>query len=116
VINENQHDDGIKTFLGRTGNLNGIEVIEIIMEQPVTAEYIANKIYRFFVGDDPDPGMYKALGNVLRDADFEIAVLRARWNLPCRPIENWVWIIYQACPILTWRLALLVKPCFAHPR
>lgn len=75
VINENQHDDGIKTFLGRTGNLNGIEVIEIIMEQPVTAEYIANKIYRFFVGDDPDPGMYKALGNVLRDADFEIAVL-----------------------------------------
>jgi hypothetical protein len=75
VINELQHDDGIKTFLGRTGNFTGIDVIDIIMEQPVTAEYIANKIYRFFVRDDPDPGLQKALGNTLRDADYEIAVL-----------------------------------------
>ena len=75
VINEDQHDDGIKTFLGHTENFTGIDVIDIIMKQPVTAEYIANKIYRFYVRDDPGPRLQKALGNTLRDADYEIAVL-----------------------------------------
>ena len=41
VINEDEHDNGVKQFLGRSGNLDGVEVIDIIMEQPVTAEYIA---------------------------------------------------------------------------
>ncbi|MEX0963912.1 MAG: DUF1800 domain-containing protein [Pseudohongiellaceae bacterium] len=75
VINEQQHDDGEKNFLGRSGNFDGVEIIDIIMEQPVTAEYIASKIYRFFVRDEISPAMAKELGSVLREADYDVAVL-----------------------------------------
>lgn len=75
VVNADQHDDGEKTFLGRTGNFDGEDIIHIIMEQPVTAEYIAGKLYRFFVREELSPAVQTQLGNVLRDADYEIAPL-----------------------------------------
>ncbi len=75
VINADQHDDSEKTFLGQTGNFDGVDIIDIIMEQPVTAEYIAGKLYRFFVRDDLDPRLQTELGNVFRGADYEVAAL-----------------------------------------
>ena len=47
------HDDGEKTFLGRSGNLNGEDIIDIIVEQPATARFIARHMYNFFVADEP---------------------------------------------------------------
>ena len=75
VVNAEQHDAGAKTFLGRTGNFNGVDIIDIIMEQPVTADYIAGKIYRFFAREDLSPALASELGSILRDADYEVAVL-----------------------------------------
>ena len=75
VVNAAQHDDGPKTFLGRTGNFDGVDVLEIILEQPVTAEYIAAKIYRFFVREDVSPALVAQLGAVLRDNDYELRPL-----------------------------------------
>ena len=75
VVNEEQHDDGPKTFLDRTGNFDGVDVLDIILEQPVTAEYIASKIFRFFVREDPSPALQAQLGAVLRDNDYELKPL-----------------------------------------
>jgi uncharacterized protein (DUF1800 family) len=75
VVNNDQHDADSKTFLGRSGNFDGVEVIDIIMEQPVTAEYIAGKLYRFFVREDLSPALQAQLGTVLRDADYDVATL-----------------------------------------
>jgi len=75
VINEEQHDDGVKQFLGQTGNFDGVDIIDIIMQQPVTAEYIAGKIYRFFVREDISPVMAAELGSVLREAEYDVATL-----------------------------------------
>jgi len=75
VINEALHDDDEKQFLGHTGNFDGIEVIDIIMDQQVTAEYIAGKIYRFFVRGDLNPETQVELGNIFREANYEVAVL-----------------------------------------
>ncbi|MDD9889938.1 MAG: DUF1800 domain-containing protein [Gammaproteobacteria bacterium] len=75
VINEEQHDDGVKKFLGRSGDFDGIEVIDIIMEQPVTAEYIAGKMYRFFARDELSAELQADLGNVFRDNDYEVTAL-----------------------------------------
>lgn len=72
-VNEDQHDEGTKTVLGVTGPLDGVGVIDVILDQPVTAEYIAAKLYRYFVRDDPDAGLRKRLGNVLRDNGYRIA-------------------------------------------
>ena len=75
VVNTELHDDGEKTFLGRTGNFDGVEVLNIILEQPVTAEYIAAKIYRFFVRDEPGDVLTTKLGEVFRNADYELRPL-----------------------------------------
>ena len=47
-----QHDSGEKTFLGQTGPFNGEDIIDIILEQPVTAEFVSAKLYRYFVREE----------------------------------------------------------------
>ena len=46
------HDDGIKTFQGETGNFNGDDIIEIVCRQPATARFVSRHLYNFFVADD----------------------------------------------------------------
>jgi hypothetical protein len=75
VVNKDQHDDGEKTFLSKTGRFDGVDVINIIVDQPVTADYIAGKIYRYFVRQDLSPELQKKLGAVLRQNKYEIAPL-----------------------------------------
>ena len=50
---EEEHDNSEKTFLGHTGNLNGDDIINIIVEQPACARFISRHLYNFFVADEP---------------------------------------------------------------
>ena len=68
-----KHDDGEKTVLGRTGRLTGEDVIATIVAQPVTAEYVAGKLYAFFVRTEPEPALRHQLGELLRQHRYEIA-------------------------------------------
>jgi len=54
VFKDAQHDNGVKTFLGKTGNFTGDDIITILLEQKQTAIFITKKIYRFFVNDTVD--------------------------------------------------------------
>jgi uncharacterized protein (DUF1800 family) len=74
-VDPQKHDGGVKTFLGRTGNFDGRDAIAIIFDQPVTAEYLAGKIYRFLVRDELSPELQRRLGAVLRDHGFEVKPL-----------------------------------------
>ena len=49
VFRDRQHDDGEKTFLGKTGNFNGDDILKMILAQKQTARFITQKIYRYFV-------------------------------------------------------------------
>ena len=69
------HDDGAKTFLGREGDLGGEDVLDIILEQPATAEFIAGKIYRYLVREDLDPALQAELGRRLRASGYELKAL-----------------------------------------
>ena len=52
----------------RTGPFNGDDIIDIILEQPVTGEFVAAKIYRYFVREDDLAGRSKRrLGRDVRD-------------------------------------------------
>jgi hypothetical protein len=75
VVNKAQHDDGEKTFLGKTGRFDGVDVIDIIMQQPATADYISGKIYRYFVREDLSPELQHKLGDILRQSHYEIRPL-----------------------------------------
>jgi hypothetical protein len=71
------HDNGTKTFLGKTGNFNGDDAIDIILEQRATANFIAKKIYRFFVNENVDDEKVAFLGNRFYQNNYDIKKLLA---------------------------------------
>jgi hypothetical protein len=75
VIAPEKHDDSVKTVLGQRGNFDGVKVIDVILAQPVTADFIAGKIYRYFVREDLSPAMKAQLGAKLRESKYQIAPL-----------------------------------------
>src|SRR5712672_1231964 len=74
-LDGDKHDDGQKTFLGRTGNFDGLDILDIILDQKITAEFIAGKIYRFFVREELPLGLQAQLGALLRDNNYEVTPL-----------------------------------------
>ncbi|MFO0973396.1 MAG: DUF1800 domain-containing protein [Phycisphaerae bacterium] len=77
------HDYGRKTFLGVTGNLNGDDVVDTILAQPRTAEYLCQRLWVFFASEEPPPGVVRSLATTLRKHRYEIKpVLRAMFSHP----------------------------------
>ena len=86
------HDYTEKTFLGHTGNYNGEDIIDIIVQQPSCAKFIARHMYNFFVADEPqvpawyieeprDPKAVEMLSEVFVNSGYEITpTLRALFN------------------------------------
>ena len=89
---ESDHDSGDKTFLGRKGDLNGANVIDIICQHPATAKFVARHVYTFFVADEPqvpawqtvppcDPDAIAALMKAFVDFNYDMrSVLRVLFN------------------------------------
>ena len=75
VVDAERHDGGLKTIFGREGHFDGVQVIDQILAQPATADYIAGRIYRFFVREDLSALTQRRLGAVLRDNQYELAPL-----------------------------------------
>ena len=87
-----EHDYSEKEFLGHTGNFDGFDIIDIVLEQPACPRFIVRHLYNFFVADEPqvsawniepprDPEAIEYLAGVFKDSGFEIKpVLRALFN------------------------------------
>ena len=76
-----QHDFGEKTFLGRTGPLNGEDIIDTILAQSVTGEFVAGKLYRYFVREDISSEVKADLGRSFRVSGYQIKPLMRRMLL-----------------------------------
>lgn len=50
-----EHDDTEKELLGERGPLNGEDAIDIIVRHPATAQFVARRLYDFFVADADAP-------------------------------------------------------------
>ncbi len=77
-LDADQHDFGDKTFLGRTGAFNGEDIIDTILAQPVTGEFVAAKLYRFFVRDEIAGPVKAELGRTYRDSGYQMKPLLKR--------------------------------------
>jgi uncharacterized protein (DUF1800 family) len=75
VFRKNLHDEGKKTVLGKTGNFDGDDVLDILLDQKQTAKYITQKIYRFLVNDELDEDKINWLANRFFDSGYEIKKL-----------------------------------------
>jgi uncharacterized protein (DUF1800 family) len=71
---KNQCDAGSKTFLAQIGNWKGDQIIDIILKQPVAANFITSKIWKFFVYEDPESQLTDKLSEIFRQ-NYEIRQL-----------------------------------------
>ena len=67
-----QHDEGMKTVFGQTGNWDGEDVVDLILQQEAAGEFIAGKIYRFFVREEISEQMLDELAARLRDDNYAL--------------------------------------------
>jgi uncharacterized protein (DUF1800 family) len=75
------HDNGTKTVLGKTGNLDGNDVLEIIATNPQSARFICGKFWKFFASDNPDAKVIDALADVFHKNGGELKpVLRTMFR------------------------------------
>jgi uncharacterized protein (DUF1800 family) len=77
-FDQTQHDFGEKTFLGRQGPFDGEDIIDAILKQPVTGEFVAAKIYRYFVREDISDSVRTSLGRSFRESGYEMKPLLKR--------------------------------------
>ncbi|WP_309638268.1 DUF1800 domain-containing protein [Methylibium sp.] len=75
TIDASRHDDSIKRVLGREGPLDGVDVIDTLLAQPAAGEFIAGKIYTYFVRQDLSPVLRTELGARFRASRYDIAEL-----------------------------------------
>lgn len=78
IFRKNEHDTGQKTFMEHTGNFDGDDIIEIILQQPACPRYIASRLWEFFAYESAEQPIIDHLAAVLKDNKWELRpVLRA---------------------------------------
>ena len=68
------HDFGDKTVLGKSGNFDGDAVLDILLAQPATADFVTTKLWREFVSPDPDPREIRRIAQAFRNSGYDIKV------------------------------------------
>jgi uncharacterized protein (DUF1800 family) len=75
IFRQRQHDYGIKTLLGKTGNYDGDDVLDILLSQKQTAKFVTQKIYKFFVNDKTDEEKVNWLADRFYNSTYDIGKL-----------------------------------------
>jgi uncharacterized protein (DUF1800 family) len=87
VFNPRVHDPGEKTVLGQKITAGGVEdgerVLDILVAHPSTAKFIATKLCRFFVSDNPSPALVSRVADAFHRSNGDIkTILRAIFYSP----------------------------------
>jgi hypothetical protein len=67
------HDNGTKTFLGRTGNFDGRAIVDTIFSQPQCAKFFASSLLNAFVYNNPEPELVDAVAGLIAKHDYSLA-------------------------------------------
>jgi uncharacterized protein (DUF1800 family) len=75
VFNPRRAFKGSVTYLGKTGSLDAQGLIDRILAQPATAQFIASKVAQHFVAAQPDAGYVKNLADSFRRSNYDLKTL-----------------------------------------
>jgi uncharacterized protein (DUF1800 family) len=99
VFNANAHEPGPQTLLRKTyedlGVAQGEAALADIARRPATAKFIATKLARHFVADDPPPALVARLAGVFGKTDGDLKALAmallesdAAWQAPMTKLRT----------------------------
>jgi uncharacterized protein (DUF1800 family) len=78
---DNLHEPGAKTFLGKTYRENGLAqgeaVLSDLARHPATAHFIATKLVRHFISDDPPPAAVGRVANAFLKSGGDLPTVYA---------------------------------------
>src|SRR5690606_21813964 len=79
-LNRRQLDLGEKTVLGERGPFSGEEVVRVILRQPAAPRFLARKLVRFFVLDEPElpDALLEPLAVEFRESGLDVGRLVRR--------------------------------------
>jgi uncharacterized protein (DUF1800 family) len=115
-FNARAHDDGPKELFGRSGALDGGDVVDLCVEHQACPSFLAAKLLRFYVTPEPEKEAVAAFAAVLEQEQLAIgAALRrlflsrvffakaARGALIASPIEFCVGLLRRVRARASWR-------------
>ncbi len=135
-FNARYHDDGQKTVLGKTGDWNGEDILDILLKRSDCAEFLVRKLYRAFVSElqEPPAKLLAPLAESFRKTDYDIADLvrrmvssrhffsahafRQRIKSPVEYVLGAVKTVYEGQPSpqpLVHRLEVMGQQLFSPP-
>jgi uncharacterized protein (DUF1800 family) len=99
VFNANAHQPGAQSLLGKTYEDNGLAQGEAALadlaRHPSTAKFIATKLARHFVADEPPPALIARLQQAFRKSDGDLGAVTAAlvdseqaWQTPLTKVRS----------------------------
>ena len=99
VFNPNAHESGPQTLLGKTypdtGLSQGQAALNDLARHPSTAKFIATKLARHFVADDPPPALVARLADTFRKSEGDLRAVSMTliesdeaWTAPLTKIRS----------------------------
>ena len=78
------HDGGEKKFLGKVGNFNGEDIVDIIVTQEATARFLSTRLFQYFASDEVDSDGELVISGMMEayfQSGYKVsAVLRSLFN------------------------------------
>lgn len=75
-LKKNQVDTSSKVIFNQTGNFSSDDVLNMLLQHPRTAEYIAEKFWKEFINlESPDQATIKNWAHQFRSSNYDIATL-----------------------------------------
>jgi uncharacterized protein (DUF1800 family) len=99
VFNANAHQPGAQRVMGKTYEASGVAqgeaVLADIARHPSTAKFIATKLVRHFIADDPPPALVARLTDVFGKSDGDLRALSTAlldsdeaWKAPLTKVRS----------------------------
>lgn len=80
-FNKNQHDNSVKSFLGKSGNFNGEDIIAMLVKHPATGRFLARKLISFFAHENPEKSFVERVAGAYTESKYSLcAMLKVIFN------------------------------------
>src|SRR5919204_5091857 len=71
------HDSGLKTFMGKTGNFTGDDIVEMLVPLRATAERLSTRLFAFFAYPNPEREIVQHLADVFQKSRYNVGAVVA---------------------------------------